>query len=85
MKQKILIKSYENFIKYAYKNKDVRTFEPKPSSRRRVLKLTKNLVDLDHMIYFLPHKYILLVKDIDKYFLNYFYKIPSILNPKRVK
>lgn len=36
--RKIPVKSYLNYIKYAYKNKDIRKFIEKPSTRRKTLK-----------------------------------------------
>lgn len=36
--RKIPTKSYLNYMKYAYKNKDIRKFIEKPSTRRKTLK-----------------------------------------------
>ena len=36
--RKIPAKSYLNYMKYAYKNKDIRKFIEKPSTRRKTLK-----------------------------------------------
>ena len=36
--RKISVKSYLNYIKYAYKNRDIRKFIEKPSTRRKTLK-----------------------------------------------
>lgn len=36
--KKIPVKSYLNYIKYAYKNREIRKFIEKPSTRRKTLK-----------------------------------------------
>ena len=36
--RKIPAKSYLNYMKYSYKNKDIRKFIEKPSTRRKTLK-----------------------------------------------
>jgi hypothetical protein len=40
--RKISNKSYLNYMKYAYKEKEVRKFIEKPSTRRKVLKKYKS-------------------------------------------
>lgn len=37
--KKIPYKSYKNFMKYAYTNKDVRKYIPKESNKRRIKKI----------------------------------------------